>query len=150
MPLLQPRFSKGLFLAVVTCFALHARAQRLPQTVHPEHYQLLLTPNLKDATFAGSEKIDVLLDQPLDSITLNAAEIKFQSVTTKIDGKDLKATVTEDEKKQQVTFNFNRTLPAGRLTLEIEYTGILNGRIARLLSFEDCETQLRCDAVRAH
>ena len=129
MPLLQPRFSKGLFFAVLTCFALHARAQRLPQTVHPEHYQLLLTPNLKDATFAGSERIDVLLDQPVDSITLNAVEIKFQSVTTKIDGKDIKATVTEDEKKQQVTFNFNRTLPAGRLTLEIEYTGILNGQL---------------------
>jgi aminopeptidase N len=129
MPLLQPRFCKGLFLAVLTCFALHARAQRLPQTVHPEHYQLLLTPNLKDATFAGSEKIDVLLDQALDSITLNSAEIKFQSVTTKIDGQDLKATVTEDEKKQQATFNFNRSLPAGRLTLEIEYTGILNGEL---------------------
>ncbi len=129
MPLFQPRFSKGLFLAVSTCFALHAHAQRLPQSVHPEHYQLLLTPNLKDATFAGSEKIDVLLDQPLDSISLNAVEIKFQSVTTKIDGKDLKATVTEDEKKEQATFNFNRTLPAGRLTLQIEYTGILNGQL---------------------
>ena len=117
-------------LAVLTSFTtFHARAQRLPQTVHPEHYQLTLTPNLKDATFAGSEKIDVLLDQPLDSITLNAAEIKFQSVTTKVDGKELKATVTEDAKKEQVTFTFDHALPAGRNTLEIEYTGILNGQL---------------------
>src|SRR5271155_499491 len=123
------RLSKGIFLAALACLSIHARAQRLPQTVHPEHYQLTLTPNLKDATFTGSEKIDVLLDQALDSITLNSAEIKFQSVTTKIDGKDLKATVTEDEKKQQATFNFNRSLPAGRLTLEIEYSGVLNGEL---------------------
>src|SRR5580658_1185344 len=129
MPLLQPRFCKGLFLAVLTCFALHVRAQRLPQTVHPEHYQLLLTPNLKDATFSGSEKIDVRVDQPTDSITLNAAEIKFDSVTTQLNGKTLKADVTEDKEKEQVTFNFNQQLPAGRLTLDIDYTGILNGQL---------------------
>ena len=79
MPLFQLRFSKGLFLAVLICIALHARAQRLPQTVHPEHYTMTLTPNLKDATFTGSEKIDVVLDQPSDSITLNAAEINFRA-----------------------------------------------------------------------
>src|SRR5271170_3898053 len=104
MPSFQVRFSKGILLAVLTCLAVHARAQRLPQSAHPEHYQLTLTPNLKDATFAGSEKIEVVLDQPLDAITLNAAEIKFQSVTTKVDGKQLTATVTEDAKKEQVTF----------------------------------------------
>jgi aminopeptidase N len=129
MPLFQTRVTKGLFLAALTCFTLHARAQRLPQTVHPEHYQLTLTPNLKDATFTGSEKIDVVLDQPSDAITLNAAEIKFQSVTTKIDGKELTATVKEDPAKEQVTFSFGQTLPAGHLTLAIEYTGILNSKL---------------------
>ena len=103
MPLFQARYTKGLLLAVLTSFTFHAHAQRLPQTVHPEHYQLTLTPNLKDATFAGSEKIDVLLDHPLDSITLNAAEIKFQGVTAKVDGKELKATVTEDAGNGAVT-----------------------------------------------
>ena len=129
MPLFQLRFSKGLFLAVLICIALHARAQRLPQTVHPEHYTMTLTPNLKDATFTGSEKIDVVLDQPSDSITLNAAEIKFQSVTAKAGGKELKATVTDDAKLQQATLKFGNTLPAGQVTLAIEYSGILNGQL---------------------
>jgi aminopeptidase N len=109
--------------------AQKASAQRLPESVLPEHYSLTLTPDLKKATFTGSEKIDVLLQQPVDSITLNAVEIKFQSVETKINGKTLKADVTEDEQKQQVTFNFHQSLPAGRLTLEIEYSGILNGQL---------------------
>ncbi|MBT9331082.1 M1 family metallopeptidase [Acidipila sp. 4G-K13] len=104
-------------------------AQRLPQTVRPEHYSLSLVPNLKDATFTGSEKIDVLVEQPVDSITLNAAEIKFDSVTTQVNGKTLKATVSEDAEKQQATFTFNRTLPAGRMTLAIEYSGILNNEL---------------------
>jgi len=129
MKKLHTLFSKGTFFAILTSTVVIAHAQRLPQTVHPEHYSLTLTPNLKDATFTGEETIDVVLEQPVDSITLNAVEIKFQSVTTEIGGKELKATVTEDEQKEQATFNFNQTLPAGRITLKIEYSGILNGKL---------------------
>lgn len=129
------RCSTGRVLFTAACslatllVPARAHAQRLPQTVHPEHYTLTLTPNLKDATFTGSEKIEVVLDQPLQSITLNAAQIKFESVTTHVDGKDLKATVTEDPQKEQATFAFGQTLPAGHLTLDIQYTGILNGQL---------------------
>jgi aminopeptidase N/puromycin-sensitive aminopeptidase len=123
------RIFQGALLAALSLAASSGFAQRLPQSVHPEHYQLTLTPDLKNATFTGSEKIDVLLDQPSDSITLNAAEITFQSVATKVNGKELKAEVTEDAAKEQASFNFGRTLPAGRLTLSIAYTGILNGQL---------------------
>src|ERR1700722_9827832 len=101
MPRFQTLFLRGGFLLLSGCTAVNGFAQRLPQTVHPEHYSLTLTSNLKDATFTGEETIDVALEQPVDSITLNAVEIKFQSVTTQIGGKELKATVTEDEQKQQ-------------------------------------------------
>ena len=129
MPTFRSLRLQGLCLAAISCLVFNAHAQRLPQTIHPEHYQLTLTPNLEDATFAGNEKIDVLLDQPMDSITLNAAEIKFQSVTTMLNGTQMKASVTEDPQKEQATFNFDKTLPAGRYTLSIEYTGILNGQL---------------------
>jgi aminopeptidase N len=123
------RFTQGVLLAALGFSVLSGYAQRLPGSVHPEHYSLTLTPDLKNATFSGAEKIDVLLDQPADSITLNAAEIRFESVTTQINGRQIKADVTEDATKEQVTFNFNRSLPAGRLTLDIAYTGILNGQL---------------------
>ncbi len=116
-------------LAMGTLFACCAHAQRLPDTVRPEHYSLILTPDLKNATFTGSEKIDVQIQKPTDAITLNAIEIKFQSVKTKLNGKTVDATVAEDPEKEQVTFNFHQQLPAGKLTLEIEYTGILNGKL---------------------
>ena len=38
-----------------------ANAQRLPDTVRPEHYTLALTPDLKAATFSGVETIDVTI-----------------------------------------------------------------------------------------
>jgi aminopeptidase N/puromycin-sensitive aminopeptidase len=105
------------------------QAQRLAQVAHPERYSLALTPNLKDATFAGIETIDLVLDQPMESITLNAAEIKFDSVTANLGGHTLKATVSTDEAKEQATFAFGETLPAGKLVLSIEYTGILNNEL---------------------
>jgi aminopeptidase N len=37
--------------------------------------------------------------------------------------------VTTDEPKQQATLAFDQTLPAGKLTLKIEYTGILNNEL---------------------
>ncbi len=85
-------------------------AQRLPTVARPEHYSLALTPDLKAATFTGSESIDLTLSQPVDSITLNAAEITFKSVTTTVDGRELKATVTTDEAKQQATLAFDQKL----------------------------------------
>src|ERR1700761_1121593 len=114
------RTISGLAWCAMTCLALgtllipSAQAQRLPDTVRPEHYGLTLTPDIKNAIFTGSETIDVQVLKPVDSITLNAAEIKFQSVKTKLKGKTLEAAVTEDTDKQQVTFNFHQQLPAGK------------------------------------
>lgn len=104
-------------------------AQRLSGNVVPEHYTLTLTPNLKDATFSGNEKIDVLVKAPSDSITLNAAEIKFKSVSTELNGKRLDGQVSLDPQKQQATFHFGSTLPKGQYVLSIEYGGILNNQL---------------------
>ena len=129
------RFSVRVSLALATFAVLsfsiqqNAQAQRLPKVTVPEHYSLALTPNLKDATFTGSETIDLALSQPVESITLNAAEIKFGSVVAVANGRELKAMVTTDEEKQQATLAFDSTIPAGKLALKIEYTGILNNEL---------------------
>jgi aminopeptidase N len=126
MSLSQLRTAGACLLLTV---AASAHAQRLPDTVIPAHYALTLTPDLKAATFSGSEKIDVQVQQPTDTITLNAAEIKFSSVTAQVAGQPVTATVTLDDQKQQATFRFPQQLPAGPLTLSIEYTGILNNEL---------------------
>ncbi|HTH52358.1 MAG TPA: M1 family metallopeptidase [Edaphobacter sp.] len=110
-------------LALSSCPAL--QAQRLPSGVHPEHYSLTLTPDLKDATFSGEETIDVVLDAPSKTITLNAAEIKFLSVKA---GSQT-AEVSEDKSKEQATFTFPQELAAGKVALKISYTGILNDKL---------------------
>ncbi len=103
-----------------------ARADRLPTTVRPEHYALTLTPDLKAATYSGSETIDVVLTEPATSITLNAVKIDFKTVKIGAQGEEQTATVALDEGKQQATFTVPKAIPAGKATLSIEFTGTLN------------------------
>ena len=119
----------GVFACVLLASSCALHAQRLPQTVRPEHYTLILTPDLKAATFSGVESIEVYLAEPADHITLNAVEIAFESVSTTVEGKEQKATVSLDKEKEQATFTFPETLPAGKTTLAIRYTGILNNEL---------------------
>ena len=129
------RLTKKLSRYAVVCSSLlcavlpSLHAQRLPGGVQPEHYVLHLTPDLKTATFAGDESIDVDLAQSSTSITLNAAEIDFRTVTAVTGGKESPAQVSLDKDKQQATLTFASPLPAGPVTLKIAYTGILNGQL---------------------
>ncbi len=118
-------------MCIILATARPASAQRLPQTVHPDHYTLDITPDLKNATFTGNESIDVTLDEPTDHITLNAADITFHYVTG-FGGSYARvpqAKVAVDKEKQQATFTFPYTLSAGKATLQIQYSGILNDKL---------------------
>ncbi|HEX2918035.1 MAG TPA: M1 family metallopeptidase [Edaphobacter sp.] len=110
---------------VLVSTSVSLMAQRLPDGVHPEHYSLTLTPDLNAATFTGEETIDILLDQPSRTVTLNSAEIKFVSVKAGTQT----AEVALDSSKEQATFTFPQELPAGKTTLSISYTGILNDKL---------------------
>ncbi|MGP8258348.1 MAG: M1 family metallopeptidase [Acidobacteriaceae bacterium] len=137
----------GVVVGIAVVAAGRVEAQRLPGGVRPEHYSLTITPDLKAATFTGSETIDMVLDAPATTITLNAAEIEFSEVH----GANIKsnaeaptiwqtATVSLDPAKEQATFNFSQPLAAGRATLKIEYKGILNDK---LRGFYLSKTKLR-------
>jgi aminopeptidase N len=140
------------FAALALTLTTTVQAQRLASSVHPEHYSLTLTPDLQAATFSGEETIDLMLDAPSRSITLNAIEIKFGEVKAYVlpsaaydygklgsqpkplgaleaDKHPQIATTTLDAAKEQATFTFPNELPAGRVTLAIRYTGILNDKL---------------------
>jgi len=126
-------FSFLIFAVLGTALAASAvpslQAQRLPTNVTPQHYSLTLAPDLKSATFTGKEEIDVALAQPATSITLNAAEITFRSVTITADGKTQTARVSENKHNEQVSLQVPSEIPAGKATIQIDYTGILNDQL---------------------
>jgi aminopeptidase N len=129
-------FAANLVFALLA-LATEAQGQRLSQTARPEHYKLWLSPDLKAATFAGDETIEVMLAQPAKTITLNATYITFKSVNATAEGAaPVPGAVTLDPEKEQVTFSFPTELRAGKVTLAIQYTGILNDKLRGFYLFK--------------
>jgi aminopeptidase N len=106
-----------------------AQAQRLPGDVVPSHYQITLTPDLKNATFEGEETIDVRVLKPTSNIVLNAAEIKFGEATIKAGSSTQTAKVTTDEQMEMATLALANPVTAGPATIHIKFTGILNDQL---------------------
>ena len=128
------RGAHGRAAAAIVCLLLsftHAlQAQRLSTNVIPSHYALAFTPDLKAATFSGSEVIDIDIKEPSNAITLNAIELKIQHADILyINGGAESGVVTLDPEKQQATFTFPKTIPAGNASLRIRFTGILNNEL---------------------
>jgi len=122
---------KRLFaVAVCSLFAGSGiLAQRLPENVVPDSYDLKFAPDLATATFAGDELIHVHLQKATTSIVLNSAEIEFKEVW--IGSADFKqaAAVTKDEKNETVTLTVPSMVPAGAAEIHIRFTGILNDKL---------------------
>src|SRR5678816_3697279 len=106
-----------------------AVGQRLPAGATPSHYNLWFAPDLERATFRGRETIDVMLQRPTTTITLNAAEINFGDVSIDSGGRRQTARVTLDEKNEMATLSVPQAVPAGRASIQITYTGILNDKL---------------------
>jgi aminopeptidase N/puromycin-sensitive aminopeptidase len=121
--------ASSLLFSALLAFTTTMQAERLPQTVRPTHYALALTPDLKAATFTGVETIDVTLAEPTDRITLNAIELELKSVIVTAGGKEQTASIALDKDKEQAAFTFAEKLPAGKATLSIVYSGILNDKL---------------------
>jgi aminopeptidase N len=117
-------------MAVLSLLAsLGALAQRLPDNVVPDSYDLKFEPDLASATFTGDETIHVHLLKGATSIVLNSAEIEFKEVW--IGSADFKqaASVTKDEKNETATFTVPSMVPAGPAEIHIRFTGILNDKL---------------------
>lgn len=102
-----------------------ARAQRLPQTVLPEHYQITIAPDLQNESFAGDETISVRLTVPARSITVHAVGIQFQEVTVITGSETQKAVVETDVQREMATLSVARELSPGAAQIRLRYRGSL-------------------------
>lgn len=106
-----------------------AWAQRLPQTASPSNYKLHFTPDLKAATYAGEETIDLSIHQATASIAINAVEITFVSIDLEQNGQHQSGTAATNDETGIATLTFPRPLSAGPARLKIVFTGILNDKL---------------------
>lgn len=118
-------------LVLLACSPLLA-ATRLPQNVIPDHYALRIAPDLANETFTGEVTIDVAVKEPVDTITMHAAELQLRDVTVDVGGKQLPATVTVDAPNETVTFKVAQTIPPGRAAIHVAFDGKLSQQLRGL------------------
>ena len=142
-------------LVMLFALAIATPAQRLSPAVIPEHYDIHLAPDFTTDTFDGRVSISVRLDEPTRSITLNSAEITFHEASITAAGSTQVAAAALDPQREAATLTVERMLPAGRATIVIRYTGMLNNQLrgfylSRANKREYAITQLEAtDARRA-
>ncbi|MBI5089363.1 MAG: hypothetical protein HZB15_11040 [Actinobacteria bacterium] len=96
---------------------------RLPRTVVPTRYTLVLEPDLTSASFTGTAQIDVRVDEPVSEIVLKAAELGIDSVS--VDGKAANFHLADDTERLHV----HAAPGAGAHQIVIGFTGTLNDKL---------------------
>ena len=98
-------------------------AFRLPHSVRPSRYRLVLEPNLDNASFSGTVSIDVTASEAMSSVALNADELVIASVS--VGGAD--AAFHLDTTTERLIIE--AAVGVGDTTIEILFTGTLNNKL---------------------
>lgn len=120
---------KKSFSVLILLIPALATAQRLPEGVAPQHYDLTFTPDLARARFSGEETIQVQLLKPTVAITLNSAALEFQQAEITQGEKTQAAETSFAPEKEQATLRLAAALEPGPATIHIKFTGILNDKL---------------------
>jgi puromycin-sensitive aminopeptidase len=104
---------------------------RLPRTVVPSRYDLLLEPDLEAGTFTGVVEAAVEVAEPVTEIVLNANELRLDEATlTGGDGRRVEvAKILADEEAQRATLELAGPADPGSWSLRIGFRGELNPRL---------------------
>lgn len=112
---------------------------QLPRQVRPTHYALTIEPDAAKLAFHGDVAISLEILAPVESITLNALDMRFASVRlTDASGKAVgdSPKTTLDEAAQTATFAFGKSIPAGKYSLTLDYTGKIGTQAAGLFAID--------------
>lgn len=94
----------------------------------PSHYSLTFRPDLKNASFGGSEEIRVHCASPTNTIRMDCAEIRILSCKVESGGRTVAASARTDEKKEELTIRLGGRM-SGDIVIRIEFEGVLNDRL---------------------
>lgn len=116
---------------------------RLPSHLIPEHYDLHICPDLDTESFTGSVSITIDVCEPISQIMLNAKELEIASACVAgVDGDEIEVSdVVMDEELERATLMLDADIAVGVYDLRIEFSGILNRKLAGfyISTFTDTE-----------
>ncbi|HVK82282.1 MAG TPA: M1 family metallopeptidase, partial [Verrucomicrobiae bacterium] len=88
---------------------------------NPLRYEIAVTPNADAATFAGEARITIEVSELTQVVTMNALGLEVSRV--RVDNAN--AAFSTNEEAQTLTLTPRRALRAGRHTIDISYTGVI-------------------------
>jgi aminopeptidase N len=112
---------------------------QLPRGIRPTHYDILLTPDAKSASFAAKVTITLEVLQPAGSITLNAADLTFLDASlapAAATAGTARARIAVDPGAQTATFYFDQPVAKGRYKLTLDYTGVIGTQAVGLFALD--------------
>jgi puromycin-sensitive aminopeptidase len=96
---------------------------RLPRHVRPERYTIHLTPDLGTWSFAGDETIILTLDRAVRRIELHAVDLEITRAEATASRRRFDGRVSYHAGRETAEIRFAEPLPAGRVTLRLEFRG---------------------------
>ena len=102
---------------------------RLPRNVIPSCYEIRLSPDLENFTFAGEVKIHVDVQEPVREILLNSLDLHIHSAGATGENCTLPAEHTLIVESERLKLSFNEPLNAGKWVLDIKFEGELNDKL---------------------
>ncbi|MGE5227875.1 MAG: M1 family metallopeptidase [Planctomycetaceae bacterium] len=106
---------------------------RLPRTVLPSHYAIVLEPDLDAGTFRGSEDIEISVVEAVTEIALNAKELEVTSATLRAHDRSVAVDkILFDAETERMTLALAEAAEPGDWTLSLAFGGALNDRLTGL------------------
>jgi puromycin-sensitive aminopeptidase len=102
---------------------------RLPRHARPEHYDLVLEPDLEAGTFAGDATIRVRILEEQPTIVCNALDLVVDEAWIDHGNERVPLRVAHDAEAERVTFRAPAPLATGVGTLHLRFRGELNDKL---------------------
>jgi puromycin-sensitive aminopeptidase len=107
-----------------------ATSHRLPRSVEPRRYELVISPDLGRATFSGEEQVEVLVHEATAQVVLNALELGIESAELVSEtGSVLSGSVELDEESGRAVIALSAEASPGPWTLRTTFSGTINDKL---------------------
>ncbi len=109
----------------------NANPYRLPRDVRPDRYDIVIEPDLGAARFVGEVRIEATVHAPIDSVTLNAAELECSDAALSQGSTTSSAEISFDPETERMTLRpaDGRQLEPGDLRISCTFAGELNDQL---------------------
>ena len=104
---------------------------RLPRSVTPSRYELMLAPDLAAGSFDGSEDVTVAVAEPISEIVLNAVDLEIVGGSLQAaDGRRIEIDeIRLDPETERARLALSGEAEPGEWTLHLDFRGELNDKL---------------------